>query len=137
MPLTNSHKMFLQVFNLPLKRVRKITAKKRWHWHLFLMMESEAFKTYFSEQETSYEITSICFWLIKAVISSLILNRNYLSPDLSISKMYGLYTQHCTEKNVVPRSEAFHTKPLYCNSVLHLRKKYTYSKCDKYEILLK
>ena len=32
-------------------------------------------------------------------------NRKYLSPSLSIAKMYHLYKDHCTENGVVPVSE--------------------------------
>ena len=42
----------------------------------------------FRRGDKSYEITSICCQRKKAIISGLIPNKNYLSPVLSIFKMY-------------------------------------------------
>jgi len=52
--------MFLQVFNLPLKKSKKKTEKKRWHWHLFMMMAEGSIQNIrFRGGDKRYEITSI------------------------------------------------------------------------------
>jgi hypothetical protein len=51
------------------------------------------------------------FPALKAYYSRSHTNKKYnLYPNLSISKTYRPYNQHCTKENVVPKSKAFYTK---------------------------
>ncbi|KAG5872730.1 hypothetical protein JTB14_036118 [Gonioctena quinquepunctata] len=65
--------------------------------------------------------------------------KQYLSPDLSISKMYRLYVTYCLEKNITPRNEALYRKIFVeeFNLSFHNPANDTCGTCDKYNLLLK
>lgn len=135
--------MFLNTLDVTLKKVRKIVEKKRTsesgvcpedkrgkHGQQprisdddknFIREQIKRFPAYDSHYSRSHTI------------------KKYLSPDLSISKMYKLYKEECNGNNIIPQSESFYRKIFVEEFNLQFKKPKndTCAKCDKYEMIIK
>lgn len=64
-------------------------------------------------------------------------SKKYLSSELSISKMFRLYTDYCKEKNIQPQSEYYYRQMFVQHFNYQFKKPNndTCAKCDKLEVI--
>lgn len=138
-------KMFLSTFDLTLKKVRVITEKKR--------SSSSGICT---EDERGKHTAHACmsekckqvirdhiamFPAYKSHYSRSHTSKKYLSPDLSIAKMYRLYLEYCSRPEICvqPASESFY-RHIFVNEfnlAFKNPQNDTCAKCDQYEMIMK
>lgn len=136
-------KMFLNTLDLTLKKVRVIIEKKRSSESGICPEDRRGKHSNHPKvpHEDKEEIRTHIkmFPSYASHYSRSHTKKQYLSPDLSISKMYRLYVTHCLEKNMVPRNEALYRQIFVeeFNLAFHKPANDTCGTCDKYNLLLK
>ncbi|KAG5864778.1 hypothetical protein JTB14_016705 [Gonioctena quinquepunctata] len=135
--------MFLNTFDLTLKKVRVITEKKILS-ESGICAEDRRGKHSNHPKVPNKDREEIrrhikMFPSYESHYSRSHTKKQYLSPDLSISKMYRLYVTYCLEKNITPRNEALYRKIFVeeFNLSFDNPANDTCGTCDKYNLLLK
>lgn len=136
-------KMFLNTLDVTLKKVRVVTEKKR--KSNSGMCAEDLRGKHGNQLKVSQEARKIIldhiqmFPAIESHYSRSHTARKYLSPDLSISKMYKLYVDFCTENNIIPQSRSFYRQMFVENFNYQFKKPKndTCAKCDKFDMIIK
>lgn len=133
--------MFLNTLDLTVKKVRVVVMKKRRSTSGVCLDDQRG--KHGNQPKTSAEARKIILDHIKMFpafeshYSRSHTSKKYLSSELSISKMFRLYTDHCKEKNIQPESEYYYRQMFVQNFNYQFKKPKndTCAKCDKLEMI--
>lgn len=132
--------MFLNTLDLTLGKVRVVVEKKRLEGSGICQKDGRG--KHLNQKRIPLDAVKFIEYHIKMFpaykshYSRIHSEKQYLSPDLSISKMYRLYNTLCLEQGVCPQKESFYRKIFveHFNLAFHRPRNDTCGKCDKFKI---